>query len=179
MIFFQWDGWTAISSICQVLITLAAFWAVLITLRQIGNRKKVSLDIDFTLKIVNRSKDDKTKIIATVLEIWNYGLSPIFIKSCWFGFEKNLKRTSPNALVVPIERTFINPGEYKIFATGLNRFILSELGQRVKRSGKLYVYIENGVGTTKRVPFKTDFSKFLLEYNELCISLGEKQMQFK
>lgn len=174
-VFFQWEGWTAISSICQVLIALFAFLAILITITQIGNRKKVSLGVDFKLGLVKSGKDEHTQVIATVFEIWNYGLSPIFVKSCWLGFEKKLKRNSPNALVAPIEKSFIQPGEYKIYATGLEPSILNELEQRVKYSGKLYIFLENGVGSIKIIPCKMSYPEFKFEYEKLHRILVEKQ----
>ena len=78
--------------------------------------------------------------------------------------------------MAPIEKSFIQPGEYKIYATGLEPSILNELEQRVKYNGKLYIFLENGVGSIKKIPCKMSYPEFKFEYNKLH-NILEKQTE--
>jgi len=166
--FCLWVGWTAVSSICQILIALLAFVAIIITISQIGNYKKISIGAELSLKIVNSSQCKGEKVIATVLEIYNLGRAPIFIKSCWLGFKKNTMRDTSDALILPIEKGFLQPGEYKVYANGIPHNIIDALSSKAKFESEMYVFLENGMGKTKVINCGMSYPKFQFEYNRLC-----------
>lgn len=156
--FFKWEGWTAISSICQVLIALFAFVAICITLCQIGNRKKMRIDIKLSTQRANIPERTNEKVAEMTVEIFNYGLSPIFIKGCWISFYKKKVTRVDNAFVFEIDKEFIRPGECKTFKGTFTSEDRWRIGKEAADDDYIYVFIESGIGKIKRI--KTSITNF-------------------
>lgn len=163
--FLHWEGWTAVNGICQILISLFAFIAICITVCQIGNRRRVSIDIKSSLKIVRRNETETT--VGIVFEIFNYGLSPIFMKTCWLGFRKNTIAYSDSALMCPMQKEFIHPGECKEFGAAIQSDVIRVIEQKVRYHDTLYVFVESGIGKVKRFKANMDYSEFKFEFERL------------
>ena len=77
--FWNWRGWTAVNSICQILIVVLAFIAIIITLKQIGNRKAMLKSFYYS-SFKNRNQNWLQFKKATVFGcffVWRLGANKI------------------------------------------------------------------------------------------------------
>lgn len=166
----RWQGWTVINSISQIII------AIFVTLSQIGNRRKIKLDIE-----IEKVELDKKNIFFN-LYLYNFGIAPIFIRNCWIGFKRKKSRDDKSVFELKVKRDFIKPGEGKLFKSKpINR---AKWECRLYPSSKVFIFIQNTRGKIKRVKLKksifNQWSQFK-NFSELILNIdypGEEELDF-
>lgn len=96
-----WEGWNVLNTVSQLLLAIAAFITINITLKQIGNGYKCNL---YSEVIVTQNENEK----HFGIEITNLGLSYVYVKEVSIRIKEDNKR---NKYKIHLESKIINPGE--------------------------------------------------------------------
>ena len=88
--FFSWEGWEAVSSICQVFMSIFAFIAICITIKQISSKSKAKLGMSFKVGLGVVEVNEETQIIPGFsMQIVNLGMAPVYITECGIEISKS------------------------------------------------------------------------------------------
>lgn len=143
-----------IEIILEIFLILSSFITILNNNNQIGNRKKVKIGL--SVRTENRTQYKGYQKDITI-ELFNYGISPIFIKYCWMAiivhkkiYRKNVKFQTNDGFIRPGECIILSSENLNEAAKKLYFDINNEYG------AKLYIIIENGMGKEKKL--KTDLT---------------------
>lgn len=99
----QWDGWIALNSISQILLSISAFITIYLSLRQIGNgyRAKICTEL-----IIDYNRNGEK--IKCGVEITNIGMSYLYIRHVYLIFVINNKK---ERFTIHLSKNLLRPGE--------------------------------------------------------------------
>ncbi len=170
--FFQWEGWNAISSICQILIALFALIAICITVNQISGKSKAKLDMSIKFGLgIKREKNSERIFPGFCILISNLGMAPIYISEC--GVEFFHGRKSKKGFFLSDELFVLQPGECITKSITNFDILIPELDDRISLHDKAKLYIKDGTGKTFYKKTKLDYAEFKFEF-EKFVKRAEK-----
>lgn len=163
--FLQWEGWTAVSSICQILIALFALIAICITINQISGKvnPKLGMSLQFGLGMLKYS--EKLEVTPGVcILIANLGMAPVFISEC--GVEFFQGKTFKTGLFVTNEPFVLQPGECVTKSMHHLEFLMPEFDDKVSLRDKVRIYAKDGAGRTFYKKTEFDYAGFKFEFEK-------------
>lgn len=176
--FWKWEGWTAVSSICQILIMLFAFIAIMITIKQISGKSNAK--INASLKFgwgAYRCDGGLESVPGINISIANLGMAPVFISEC--GIEFLHSKTLKPGILVTGEPFVLQSGECVDKSMPYIQQILSELDNEVSLHDKARIYVTCGTGKTYYSEIKFDYAGFKFEYEKILKRTNKTMKQNK
>lgn len=164
--FFTWEGWNAISSICQLFIAMFAFIAICITVRQISSKSKLKLNMKLNFGLGIYQHNNESKVVPGIsISIANLGMAPVYISSCGIEFVHN--KSSNPGLFITDEPFVLQSGECVTKSMIHPDAFFEELDNEVSFHDKARIYVVSG--TEKIFYKKTDFdyASFKFEFQKV------------
>lgn len=144
-----WEGWTVINTISQLLLSIAAFFTIWITMRQIGNGYKAKLSCDLLL-------EHSKRLNKCGVEVTNLGMSYLYIKNVYITFCIKGQKLH---FTVFMEKCLIQPGET------IKGFIKNNVYLDILSSGKIsekiLITIETSAGKKIKIKIKTNINELM------------------
>lgn len=163
--FLQWEGWTAVSSICQILIALFALTAICITINQISGKAnaKLGMSLQFGLGLLKCNEEMKIAPGFSI-HIANLGMAPVYISQCGVEFFRG--KTSKTGLFLTDEPFVLQPGECVTKSMSHLEVLIPEFDDKVSLSDKVKIYAKDGTGRTFYKKTEFDYAGFKFEFEK-------------
>lgn len=163
--FLQWEGWNAVSSICQIFIALFAFMAICITISQISGKANAKLGVFFKFGLGLEKSGAEVKVVPGIsIHIANLGMAPIYISEC--GIEFFQGKTSKTGFFLTEEPFVLQSGENIVKSMSHLEMLLPEFDDKVSLHDKVRIYVKSGTGKTIYKKTDFDYASFKFEFEK-------------
>lgn len=173
--FFSWEGWEAVSSICQVFMSIFAFIAICITIKQISSKSKAKLGMSFKVGLGVVEVNEETQIIPGFsMQIVNLGMAPVYITEC--GIEISKSKNSNPGLYFSMTPFVLQPGECEIKSMTHFRKGVDDIEDKISLRDTVKMFVVDGAGKTyyKKTGYDYESLKFEFEKMEKRANKGNE-----
>lgn len=169
--FLQWEGWAAVSSICQIFIALFALIAICITLKQISSKSNARLDMSLNFGLGALRYDDVIKVTPGFsIHIANLGMAPVYISECGIEFFQGKK--SKTGLFLTDEPFMLQSGECATKSMHHLEGLIPEFDDKVSLHDKVKIYAKCGTGKIYYKETEFDYAGFKFEFEKFVKRAG-------
>lgn len=166
-----------INVLCQIILTITAIVAIIITIEQIQNKSKSKLKASYKCGMGLYEKDGDYEVVVGVsINLINIGLGPVYYQECGLifvnGKKYSSKRSYPGIIAnstVKSDSKTLMPGESTYESINKIELLLDSVNkdQKILNSDKVYIFVDwcNGMQFTWNTG--DTYEQFLFKYNQV------------
>lgn len=166
-----------INVLCQIILTITAIVAIIITIKQIQNKSKSKLKVSYKCGMGLYKIDDNCKIVIGVsINLINIGLGPVYYDDCGLIFVNGKKYSSKRSYPGIIANTTIEkdskvlmPGESSCESIYEIEWLLDCVNKdkKISNRDKVYIYVDLCNGMQFAWDTGDTYEEFLFKYNQV------------